>query len=160
MYTMKLLCVLVCLAVPFFSTAQLTGYASVAYEEEAPAATDARIHLHVDKVPLFQGCKQENVFTLEEQFCSIEKIQSFIRENVRYPVEAKALGISGKVTVRAVVEIDGSINEVRIMKSDARELEAEAIRVVRSMPKFTPATLKEHTVRAFQEMEVTFLSED
>ena len=148
--------ILLYLLMPLFALAQLTGYAAIEYDEDAPAAPDARIHLHVDKVPLFQGCKQPNTFTLEEQFCSIEKIKSFIAENLQYPDAAKAAGITGKVTLRAIIEIDGTVSGARIMKSDAIELEEEAIRVVTSMPKFTPAALKEQTVRAFKEITVEF----
>ncbi|HHM21490.1 MAG TPA: energy transducer TonB [Bacteroidetes bacterium] len=142
--------------VPLFLQAQQTGYAAVAYDEDAPEDTDDRIHLFVDWVPLFSGCNQSQMHTLEQQFCSNEKIKAFIEDNLRYPEEAKAAGISGKVTVWAVIEKNGMVSSVRIRKSDAKELEAEAVRLIRSMPAWTPARLKEKTVRAFKEITIDF----
>ncbi len=153
---MKFLLSLLLAVFPLILPAQLTGYAAVSYEEEPATATDERIHLHVDLVPLFSGCDQPQMFTLEQQFCSHEKIESFIQENLQYPEAAKAAGIAGKVKLRAIVEADGLVSGVRIVKSDVPELEAEAIRLVMSMPPWTPAKLKEKTVRAFKEIIIPF----
>ena len=141
---------------PFVVQAQLAGYAAEAYEEETAKATDNRIHLFVDLMAIYQGCNQAQMHTIEKQLCTNEKVKYFIEDNMQYPVAAKAAGISGKVELRAVIEMDGTVSEARIMESDAEELEAEAIRLVKAMPKWTPGKLKEKTVRSFKKITVNF----
>ena len=141
---------------PFFLQAQQTGYATVAYEDEVPEDTDNRIHKFVDIVPLFKGCDESGKHTLEKQFCSGEKTKAFIKENLRYPTAAVAAGISGKVTLHAIIEKNGTVSGARIIKPDAKELEEEAIRLVKSMPEWTPGKLKQKTVRAFKKMTIEF----
>lgn len=145
------------LSVPYMADCQLIGYAESDYAADKADATDARIHLHVDLVPLFDGCYQPNVFTLELQVCSLEKVKSFIRENMQYPAEATAAGLtSGKVRLRAIIETDGTVSGARIISADHASFETEAVRLVKAMPKWRPAKLKEQTVRAFHEMIIDF----
>ena len=157
MANIKHILVLLLVATTSLLQAQLIGHAANVYEEKnAPLSDDDRIHKHVDLVPLFGDCYKPKTFTLEQQFCSHEKIKAFIKNNLQYPAAAKAAGVSGKVTVWAVIEMDGSVSEVRIRESDAKQLEEEAVRLVKSMPKWQPAKLKEKTVRAFHEMIIDF----
>lgn len=90
------------------------------------------------------------------QFCTFEKIKTFVKENLQYPAAAKAGGIEGKVKVWVVVERDGAVSEVRIKASDHEVLEAEAIRLVKAMPRWVPAKLKQKTVRSFKEITIDF----
>lgn len=143
-------------AVHFSLNAQQIGYTDTSYKKNTSANTDGKIHLHVDYKPLFEGCNETNMFSLEKQICTHEKIKSFIQENLQYPEAARTSGISGKVKIWLVVELDGSISEARVKASDAKELEEEAIRVASSLPSLIPAKLKEETVRAFHEIMVEF----
>ena len=63
----------------------------------------------------------------------------FLAMNVRYPAEAMKANEQGRVTVSFVVGADGSINDVKVMKGVSSALDAEAVRVVASMPRWTPA---------------------
>jgi TonB family protein len=67
---------------------------------------------------------------------------AYVARNTQYPEEAKKLGIQGKVIARFMVKEDGSVSEVKILQSASPLLDAESIRVVSSLPKFTPGTLK------------------
>ncbi len=60
----------------------------------------------------------------------------YLSKNIKYPEESKSKGIQGRVIVRFVVETDGSIDRVRILKGVDPELDAEALRVVKSLPQF------------------------
>ena len=62
----------------------------------------------------------------------------WISQNVKYPAEAKRLGISGRVNVNFVVDTDGSIVDVNVVDPVNELLDAEAVRLVRSMPKWKP----------------------
>ena len=152
----KLLLSLLIFLSPSVLSAQVIDYAAVSYDENAPEDTDARIHKHVDLVALYEGCDQSKTQTMMNQFCTFEKIKAFVQENIQYPAAAKAAGIGGKVKVWAVVETDGTVNEVRIKESDAEVLEAEAIRLVKAMPRWVPGKLKQKTVRSFKEITISF----
>lgn len=70
----------------------------------------------------------------------ISALSNFIIENLRYPAQAAENGIEGKVLVQFIVDKDGKITEPKIVRPVDPDLEAEAIRLVRSMPDWIPAT--------------------
>lgn len=67
-----------------------------------------------------------------------EAMQKFIKDNLVYPVEAKQNGEQGKVYIRFVVEVDGSIKDVSIARSVSLSIDAEAMRIVNIMPNWIP----------------------
>ena len=78
----------------------------------------------VDQMPQFPGGDRE--------------FMSFMRENTRYPVVAQEAGIQGRVTAQFVVNSDGSISDIEILRGVHPSLDAEAIRVIEAMPKWIP----------------------
>ena len=83
-------------------------------------------------------------------------IMAFIKKNLKYPASASENGIQGRVTLSFVVEKDGSISNIEILRSPAEELSQEAIRIVKSMPKWKPGVLKGEKVRVKYVLPVTF----
>lgn len=79
----------------------------------------------VDSLPEFPGGTKE--------------LLRIITESINYPKEEKAAGTQGRVIVRALIKEDGSIGKVVLMKSVSEALDDEAIRIVKSLPKFKPA---------------------
>lgn len=69
-----------------------------------------------------------------------EQLDKYLAENVIYPVVAVENGIEGTVTIDFIVGKDGSISAVKVARPLDPDLEAEAIRIVKGMPKWTPAT--------------------
>lgn len=65
----------------------------------------------------------------------------FVRDNLKYPEEAMKAGVQGSVIVRFVVSADGSVASPEVIKSVSPELDSEAVRVVESMPRWTPGTV-------------------
>ena len=80
----------------------------------------------------------------------------YLARNIKYPVTAQKEGAQGKVIVQMVIEKDGSVDHVSIVRSITPELDAETARVVKSMPKWKPATVKEKAVRCRYTVPVTF----
>ena len=68
-----------------------------------------------------------------------DALSRFLMENTHYPIPARDAAIMGIVRVQFVVEKDGTITDVHIIQGVCKELDDEAIRVVKSMPKFEPA---------------------
>jgi len=82
--------------------------------------------------------------------------KKFIAKNIKYPKEAKEKGIQGKVYIAFVVEKDGSITNVKILRGVDPLLDNEAIRVVKSMPKWEPGTQRGQNVRVQFNMPFKF----
>lgn len=83
-------------------------------------------------------------------------LQAFLSSNTKYPVVAQENGVQGRVTVAFVVERDGSITDVRVVRSVDPSLDREASRVVRSMPRWSPGKQNGSTVRVKYTVPVVF----
>lgn len=68
-------------------------------------------------------------------------MKSYFAKNIRISEEVRKQGVSGKVFVRFIVQADGSIDSVRVVKSDYDFFNAEAMRVVKNMPKWKPGSI-------------------
>lgn len=83
-------------------------------------------------------------------------MMKYIMENMKYPEQAMKEGIQGRVTVRFIVEKDGSISDVKPVLSVHPLLNKEAVRVVESMPKWTPGKHNGKPVRVRFNVPVMF----
>lgn len=84
------------------------------------------------------------------------ELMKFLQENVKYPEEAMKNGIQGRVLIQFIVEKDGSISEAKVIKKVNEHLDAEALRVIGEMPKWTPGKQKGQEVRVKFVLPVTF----
>lgn len=98
-----------------------------------------------------------------EIFQVVEKMPSFngnmnkwLKDNLKYPILAQENGISGKVFVAFVVEKDGSITDVKVARSVDPSLDKEAVRVVKSMPKWNPGQQRNKPVRVAFTVPINF----
>lgn len=80
----------------------------------------------------------------------------YLMKNIKYPEQAVKEGIQGRVTVRFIVEKDGSISDVKPVLSVYPLLNKEAVRVVKSMPKWTPGKQNGKPVRVRFNLPVMF----
>ncbi len=86
----------------------------------------------------------------------VEALTKFLSENVRYPTAAMKAGTQGRVLVNFIIERDGSISHVRVNRKVDENLDAEALRVVRAMPQWTPGMQDGQTVRVKYTLPITF----
>ena len=96
----------------------------------------------VEKMPQFPG--------------GTGKLFEFLSKNVKYPAEAENNDVQGRVIVTFVVEKDGEISNAKVVKSIHPALDAEALRVINSMPNWTPGMQNGETVRVKYTVPVTF----
>jgi len=83
-------------------------------------------------------------------------LMAFLSSNIKYPVVAQENGVQGRVIVGFVVERDGSITDVKIMRSVDPSLDREAQRVVKAMPKWKPGKQNGSAVRVKYTVPVVF----
>ena len=102
----------------------------------------------------------EKVFEVVEQMPSFpggdKALMDFLSNNVKYPVVAQENGVQGRVVISFVVEKDGSITDVRVVRSVDPSLDKEAARVVKSMPRWIPGKQNGAAVRVKYNVPVSF----
>ena len=86
----------------------------------------------------------------------MEAMIQFLSSNIQYPADAQKQKVDGRVLVNFVVEKDGSITEVKVVKPTFPSLDAEAIRVVKAMPKWKPGYQRGQAVRVQFTMPINF----
>jgi TonB family protein len=74
-------------------------------------------------------------------------INKFLKDSLRYPLDEREREVGGRVIVSIVIERDGSLSNIKVVKSISPALDAEAIRLFKSMPKFSPAMQDDVKVR-------------
>lgn len=83
-------------------------------------------------------------------------LMNFLRETIKYPAEAAKNGIEGRVIVRFVIGSDGTVGNVEIVRGVDPQLDAEAVRVINAMPKWTPGKQDGKPVAVKYTIPVTF----
>ena len=104
--------------------------------------------------------EESKVFDVVEQMPSFPGGQGalleYLASHVKYPVVAQENGVQGRVVVSFIVEKDGSITDVRVVRSVDPSLDREAARVVSSMPRWTPGKQNGSAVRVKYNVPVMF----
>ena len=96
----------------------------------------------VEEMPQFPGGPSE--------------LMKFLAETVKYPEAAEKTGTQGRVIASFIVEKDGSISGAKVVKNVSEELDAEALRVINAMPKWTPGKQSGKAVRVKYTIPITF----
>ena len=127
--------------------------------EQAPAAQGKVEPVEMPNAMKVEKAEKE-AFDVVEQMPQFPggpaALMQFLSSNVKYPKEAFEKGIQGRVIANFVVEKDGSITEARIVKSVDPLLDAEALRVVGTMPNWAPGTQNGEPVRVKYTVPITF----
>ncbi|WP_165953108.1 energy transducer TonB [Pedobacter changchengzhani] len=100
--------------------------------------------------------KPDEVDVLPEYPGGINNARKYVGEHVEYPAEALENGIEGTIILTFVIEKDGSVTEIKIDKGLGFGLDEEVMRVMKRMPKWSPAKLNGNDVRYRMRMPVNF----
>ena len=114
----------------------------MAAKQDKVAKENAEVYDMVEQAPQFPGGPQA--------------LMKWLGENLRYPVAAQEAGVQGRVICQFVIQADGTIGETKIMRGVSPELDAEAIRVVKAMPAWTPGMQDGQAVNVRYTLPVTF----
>lgn len=117
----------------------------------APLIDEADAALKIQKREIFTAVEKGPEFVGGQA-----KMYQYLGENIKYPASAQRANISGRVFVKFVVEDDGSIGEVNVMKGIGFGCDEEAIRVVKSMPKWKPGVQNGKNVRVYYNMPIVY----
>ena len=130
---------LVLLFLMFFA---VTVYGQNVSGQNQQLPADAKVFDVVEEQPSFPGGQGA--------------LMSWVSENINYPVEAAKNGIQGRVIVQFVITATGSIANVNVTRGLEPSLDKEAVRVISSMPKWTPGRQNGTAVNVRYTLPVTF----
>jgi len=119
---------------------EMEEYVPVVEEEEE--VVEEQIFLVVEEMPSFPGGEKE--------------MYRYIGKNIEYPRMAKESGISGRVFVTFVVEKDGRVTDVKVLRGIGGGCDEEAVRVIKSMPRWKPGKQRGKPVRVQYRMPIKF----
>jgi len=111
-------------------------------DDEQNVYEEDEIYQKVDDMPSFPGGET--------------KLMEYVGKNLKYPQEAREKGVQGRVFVGFVVEPDGSISDVKLLRGIGGGCDEEAIRVVKSFPKWKPGKHQGKFVRVSYMLPVNF----
>ena len=111
-------------------------------DDEQNVYEEDEIYQKVDEMPSFPGGET--------------KLMEYVGKNLKYPQEAREKGVQGRVFVGFVVEPDGSISDVKLLRGIGGGCDEEAIRVVKSFPKWKPGKHQGKFVRVSYMLPVNF----
>ena len=104
--------------------------------------------------------EEDKVYEVVEQMPEFpggpQALFEWLSKNIKYPAIAEEKGVQGRVIVTFVVERDGSITDVRVVKSVDPSLDMEAVRVVKSMPRWIPGKQNGSAIRVETTVPITF----
>ena len=110
--------------------------------EKPPKADSDQVFFSVEQMPQFPGGEAALI--------------KYLQTHINYPPMAAENDIQGKVIVQFVVKKDGSIGQVKVVRSVDKDLDKEAVRVVKSFPKFNPGRQNGQAVNVWYTLPVTF----
>ena len=111
-------------------------------EEKKPEPKEDEIFTAVEQMPQFPGGDAE--------------LYKWISSHIKYPTMAAENNIQGRVTVRFVVKEDGSIGRVEVLRGKDPDLDKEAQRVVKTLPKFIPGKMNGRAVQVWYTLPINF----
>lgn len=127
--------------------------------EDAKEEVVAPVSPEAKEAPVDSTAKEE-VFMVAEQMPEypggMKEMLKFLQENVKYPENAMKNNVQGRVIVQFVVEKDGTPTEFKVLRSVDPDLDAEALRVMKAMPKWKPGMQKGQVVRVKFTVPVSF----
>lgn len=102
----------------------------------------------------------DKVFTAVEQQAEFPggyaKLVKFLKDNIKYPSSARRMGIEGKVYVKFIVDKEGAISNIEILKGINADLDKEAVRVIKLMPPWKPGRQNGRSVKSPFVLPVSF----
>jgi len=109
-------------------------------------AKDDFVYTNVEVMPDFNG--------------GIPAFYRYMADHINYPESARIAGISGRILAKFIVEKDGSITNIEIIRGLSKDCDEEALRVLKAMPKFIPGTQNGEKVRCYYTVPLMMVAKD
>jgi TonB family protein len=110
--------------------------------QDAEPQSDNKVYNSVEQMPRFPGGEAG--------------LMRYLQENIKYPPEAAKNDIEGRVIVQFIIDKTGQVGEVKVVRPISEELDAEAVRVVKALPKFEPGRQDGEAVSVWYTLPISF----
>ena len=120
----------------------LLGLTTVSAQKTVVAQKNQKVFDVVEVMPEYPG--------------GIQALFEYLSQNVKYPADAETQKVEGRVIATFIVETDGTINNVEVVRPVFPSLDAEALRVLSAMPKWTPGKQSGKEVRVKYTVPISF----
>ena len=110
--------------------------------QDAEPQSDNKVYNSVEQMPRFPGGEAG--------------LMRYLQENIKYPPEAAKNDIEGRVIVQFIIDKTGQVGEVKVLRPISEELDAEAVRVVKTLPKFEPGRQDGEAVAVWYTLPISF----
>lgn len=154
------------LAVAFTTSPVMTALAQVEKSPQQTLASPPPPAVPPPPPPVAENAKQQSYATDTTLFVVVDQMPEFpggdearmkyLQENINYPEEARKKGIQGTVYVTFIVEADGRISEVKILRGIGGGCNEESVRVIENMPNWIPGKQRGEAVRVQFNMPIRF----
>jgi len=114
---------------------------------------DDEVFMVVESMPKFKCMKFKGD---KKEYCGDLGLMKYIQKNVKYPPIAKEYNITGKVYISFIVDKSGSVTNVKVVRGVDKNLDAEAVRVIKSLPKYKPGKQRGIAVRVMFTVPINF----
>ena len=110
--------------------------------QDAEPQSDNKVYNSVEQMPRFPGGEAG--------------LMRYLQENIKYPPEAAKNDIEGRVIVQFIIDKTGQVGEVKVVRPISEELDAEAVRVIKTLPKFEPGRQDGEAVSVWYTLPISF----
>ena len=110
--------------------------------QDTEPQSDNKVYKSVEQMPRFPGGEVA--------------LMRYLQENIKYPPEAAKKDIEGRVVVQFIIDKTGEVGEVKVVRPISEELDAEAVRVVKTLPKFEPGRQDGEAVSVWYTLPISF----
>ncbi len=104
--------------------------------------------------------KEDEIFLVVEESAQpiggFPKFYEFVAKNIKYPKQARRMGVEGKVIIQVVIDKDGSLTDIKVLKGIGSGCDEEAIRVLKMAPKWTPGKQRGRAVKQKMTVPIQF----
>lgn len=122
--------------------------------------SDDAISNLTERMPRFPGCESLEILEEEKKKCSEEKMLEFISQNIKYPMIARLRGIEGTCVVSFIIEKDGTLSKIKVIRDIGGGCGRACIRVIKLMKKkdikWIPGMQEDKLVRVRFSLPISF----
>ena len=123
-------------------TSQVVKAKAEAQVTDESAPQSKKVYKSVEQMPMFPGGEMA--------------LMKYLQSHINYPPEAAKNNIGGRVIVQFIVDETGQVGEVKVLRSVNDEIDAEAVRVIKTLPKFEPGRQDDKAVSVWYTLPVSF----
>jgi TonB family protein len=110
--------------------------------QEQNVIPEPQIYSYVEQMPQFPGGE--------------DLLEKYFKENLNYPAKEKEMGVEGRVICRFIVNEDGSLSDIKIVRSISERCDEEAIRLIKNMPHWKPGKQNGKAVKVSYSLPIIF----